>query len=203
MTSCTSPSVLPTLTSAELALLTDSPSPIRFTQVTPQPMPYIPIPHPTLKGLSLTLPALNNDEDLPNQLRVLNDYDRVSKWLAGPPYPYSREDATGWNALLLTRWTDAVERLRCARELSLECLGQALGSTDGCGVQCIRLADVDAGEEIGTGRWIGDLGIVRRWEFEDVADEVERRRLVEENLKREVGDEQLVWCIGCEFWRSA
>jgi len=55
--------------------------------------------------------------------------------------------------------------------------------------QCIRKED---------GEWIGEIGVIRHG-YLDVEDLEERERLKKENDEREVGDEELVWCFGCEL----
>lgn len=166
--------------------------PLSFTSIG---QPFIPIAHPTIPGLSLTLPHPKDDPQ--HQLRVLNDLERVQRWLDGPPYPYTMEDATGWNDILLERWTTAFERI--VMEPGLD-LGHA-GPSSSCGLQNTRVADLTAGEEVGQGRWIGDLGVVR-WEFPNVVDAAERAKLTAENAAREVGDPDLIWTLGCEHTGS-
>jgi len=169
-------------------------TPFRFHSPSSRLEPYLPLPSSTLPfPLILTTPRL---ADTPSKLAVLND-PRVSNELTGPPFPYLEEHEVEWSQ---GKWRDTKkvfegwERTISAhqeqqqgekgeRELVLE------KPRMGLPFQCIRKED---------GEWIGEIGVIRHG-YLDVEDLEERERLKKENDEREVGDEELVWCFGCEL----
>ncbi|KAK4056915.1 hypothetical protein OIO90_002165 [Microbotryomycetes sp. JL221] len=173
---------------------------LRFTtsaSACPHPRPFLPVQHPTIPFLSITLPLPDDDpnfeRDLTQQVETLSNPDVAMK-LSGPPFPYTRRDAIGWNELNEQIWHNALEiyKRTLKGEESDDDWRQAFPN----GIfSYLRVAkDVNERDQ-GQGEWIGDIGI-RRWLFEDVQDLHERKRLKQINDERRVGDPDLVWSVG-------
>ncbi|KAM0787578.1 hypothetical protein ACM66B_003648 [Microbotryomycetes sp. NB124-2] len=175
---------------------------LRFTIPTnncPVARPFLPVPHPTLPYLSLTLPPYDDDEqEFQDQARTLSD-PAVAMKLSGPPYPYTVEDARGWKQYNDQAWDKALQVF----EQALGSDGQKLDSNDewrqafadGTVVSYLRLAKNREEQERGEGEWLGDMG-VRRWLYETVGDLDERARFKAINDERRVGDRELAWSVG-------
>lgn len=148
------------------------------------PLPYLPIAHPTL-SLALTP---SHGEDIQHQVATLNN-PLVALYLAGPPYPYSQDDATAYNAF----------RENILQE-NMIAWSKGQYSYNGSLVQECPLTSLRLGEK-GEGLWIGDMCLCRS-RFEEVEDLVERESLVRVNNLRKVGDKDLVWTVGCELYAS-
>ncbi|GAA6027347.1 hypothetical protein JCM8097_002614 [Rhodosporidiobolus ruineniae] len=195
------------LTPTQIQLL-ESLTPFRFRRVpctsSPSSEPFLepslPLAAPPDVPYALLLTPFR-PTDVPAQVAVLN-HPAVAFNLVGPPYPYRAEHAverfTAFGAETSRYWARvgelaakaleehgsveaAVEALS-REELPTEWLPspEAIGST-------IRRADTD--------EMVGDMGVCR-WNSEDERDDEKRRKLVEENEKREVGDKDLVWSFG-------
>jgi RimJ/RimL family protein N-acetyltransferase len=150
-----------------------------------QPANYHPLLLDSGTGeLYLQLPSPNDNVritpprpgDVEATVEILND-ERVYTWLAGPPSPYTQEDAIAWNSTITAKYRELFQRIEAGER-----------TLDGCPVQCIREVHAD-----GTNSFIGDISIRR--ESKKVA------WVPSENGGKAVGDPTIVWTIGCESFR--
>ncbi|KIP04988.1 hypothetical protein PHLGIDRAFT_92733 [Phlebiopsis gigantea 11061_1 CR5-6] len=155
-------------------------SPLRFNPKTGEA--YIPFPAPHT-NLILTPPRLT---DANANYAMMND-PKVISTLEGPPYPYLESHATEWVTSITKEAEAALQEYKDA----------VAQSTDGsrklvsrCPVRYIREVQED-----GTDVYLGDVDI-HRCGYPDVQDAAERARLCRENESRELGDPELMWCIG-------
>ena len=163
--------------------LIDQLSPLERNPNTDEVFLRLPPPH---QNFILTPPRESDKEAL---LTHLND-ERVYKWLAGPPFPYTRKDADYWIGLVKQETDAVLEDLLNASnrgETSLSCV-------NGCPVRMIREILED-----GSDKFAGDIGISRCGEFRYLRDPDAQKVLEEQNAKRPVGDPEIIWDFGGEF----
>ncbi|KIJ38427.1 hypothetical protein M422DRAFT_104847, partial [Sphaerobolus stellatus SS14] len=149
---------------------------LQLHEETKEPFLRLPPPH---SNIILTPPRVN-DEEISAIVSILN-VEKVTKWLQGPPFPYKPEHAKYWLEEN-KQSTDAI-----IKEIESKEPGYFIG---GCPVRILREITED-GREI----FLGDCGI-DAWGFEEIADQEERKRLVEENSKKEPGDPDKEWSFG-------
>lgn len=144
--------------------------------------PFLRLPAPN-DNIILTAPRTNDTKSL---APIINN-PRVSIWLEGPPIPYRDEDAEEWLALIVKQSEDILAELREEDRLNPEGPLKVVG---GCPVRHIREVLPD-----GTDIYLGDIGISRA-QMEEVLDPDERKRAVEANNRKAVGDPSIVWTFG-------
>lgn len=171
--------------------------------------PYLPLPLTTSPPLLLTPQRLT---DVPRIVETLSN-PAVGLQLVGPPYPFTDADAHAWGEHLRSEGVRAFEVLGRAAQDELDARAREAGGTAEQGPPDAERRGVMVGVErpleclhslrrADTGEWAGDFGVMR-WKFEDVPDEQERRRLVEENETKNALDPRVVWSFGCTSSFSA
>ncbi|KAF9229044.1 hypothetical protein BS17DRAFT_688481 [Gyrodon lividus] len=143
---------------------------------------FLRLPTPN-DNIILTPPRLSDEKCL---APIIND-PRVSAWLEGPPIPYRDEYAPEWIALIKGQSEGILEELKEEERLNPDGPLKLVG---GCPVRHIREVLPD-----GTDVYLGDIGI-NRAQLEEVLDPEERKRAVEENNSKPVGDPSIVWTFG-------
>ncbi|KAG6332772.1 hypothetical protein ID866_6317 [Astraeus odoratus] len=116
---------------------------------------------------------------------IIND-SCVWQWLEAPPIPYTDEHAAVWLEMIM-------EKSKIVLELYKEQRSKPDGSlklVDGCPVRHIREVLPD-----GTDIYLGDIGILRA-PLEEIADPEERKKQVEINENKQVGDPSIIWTFG-------
>ncbi|KAG8219623.1 SUR7/PalI family-domain-containing protein [Butyriboletus roseoflavus] len=142
--------------------------------------PFLRLPAPN-DNIILTAPRMSDAKSL---APIIND-PRVSVWLEGPPIPYRDEYAEEWLAHIVKQSEDVLGELR--EEDRAEGPLKVVG---GCPVRHLREVLLD-----GTDIYIGDIGI-NRAQMEEVLDPDERKRAVEANNGKAIGDPSIVWTFG-------
>lgn len=143
--------------------------------------PFLRLPAPN-DNIILTPPRWSDEKCL---APIIND-PGISIWLEGPPIPYRDEYAPEWLTLIKGQ-SDGIlkeleeERLRPEGPLKL---------VGGYPVRHIREVLPD-----GTEVYLGDIGIGRA-QLEEVLDPEDRKRAVEENNSKPIGDPSIVWTFG-------
>ncbi|KAI6120713.1 hypothetical protein EDD16DRAFT_1575003 [Pisolithus croceorrhizus] len=144
--------------------------------------PFFRLPPPN-GNIIVTPPRLS---DAPYFAPILND-PRVGRWLEGPPIPYTDEHAAEWIEIITEQSQTILDKLK-AEDTTRP--GMALKLVDGCPVRHIREVLPD-----GTDVYVGDIDI-RRGPFEEILDSEERRKQVEINESKALGDPSIVWTFG-------
>ncbi|KZT02496.1 uncharacterized protein LAESUDRAFT_730244 [Laetiporus sulphureus 93-53] len=135
-----------------------------------------------LDNIILTSPRTS---DAASIVSILND-PKVCRWLEGPPYPYLPSHAESWISMVKEE-SDVI--LRELEQANKDAPGEPLKRVRACPVRIIREVQED-----GTDVFLGDICLRRcAFQYEELD---EQRRLSEENASREVGDPNLVWCVG-------
>lgn len=190
VTRCGSVTIVTPLSSLEL--LTNGPqsrsmSSLQFYPLDRHPRtgePFIRLPPPHDR-IIVTPPRA---DDVANIVVIMND-PAVRKWLDGPPFPYLASHAEEWVVRLKHQSDGILHLLRQAAEVSPD---GPLVIVPGNPVSCVREVHEDGREE-----FLGALTF-SRCEYPDVQDLDEVRRLVGRNEQKRVGDQEIVWCSGCE-----
>lgn len=115
---------------------------------------------------------------------ILND-PRVYHWMSGPPNPYRLEDGMEWITGQIEETNAILQDLQ----------GERKAFALGCPVRIIREMKDD-----GTDEYLGFIGLYRS-ERGDVIDHAERRRILDDDGKREAGDPDIVWDLAGAFVR--
>jgi len=144
--------------------------------------PFLRLPAPN-DNIILTAPRMSDAKSL---APIIND-PRVSIWLEGPPIPYCDEYAEEWLVRIGKESEDILAELREEDRLNPDGPLKLVG---GCPVRHIREVLPD-----GTDIYIGDIGIDRA-QMEEVLDPDERKKAVEANNEKAVGDPSIVWKFG-------
>jgi len=144
--------------------------------------PFLRLPAPN-NNIILTAPRMSDSRSL---APIIND-PRVSIWLEGPPIPYRDEYAEGWLAGIVAQSEDIMAELREEDRLNPDGPLKLVG---GCPVRHIREVLPD-----GTDVYLGDIGI-NHAQMEEVLDPNERKKAVEANDEKAVGDPSIVWTFG-------
>lgn len=144
--------------------------------------PFLRLPAPN-DNIILTAPRMSDARSL---APIIND-PRVSIWLEGPPIPYRDEYAEEWLAHIVKQSEDILAELREEEGLNPDGPLKLVG---GCPVRHIREVLPD-----GTDIYLGDIGI-NRAQMEEVLDPDERKKAVEANNEKAVGDPSIVWTFG-------
>ncbi|KAI6047834.1 acyl-CoA N-acyltransferase [Pisolithus marmoratus] len=145
--------------------------------------PFLRLPPPN-ENIIITPPRLS---DAPCFVPILND-PRVWQWLEGPPIPYTDDHAAEW-IKSITEKSQAILQELNAEEILRPGLG-GLKVVGGCPVRHIREVLPD-----GTDVYLGDISIGRAL-FEGIINPEERRKQVEINESKAVGDPSIVWMFG-------
>ncbi|KAG2042697.1 acyl-CoA N-acyltransferase [Suillus americanus] len=119
-------------------------------------------------------------------IQHLND-PAIYGWIERPPIPYLPEHADFWIQLVKGESDDTLEYLRKGAEDFPNGPLQFVGASP---VRYLREVKED-----GTDVLIGDVNF-KRSPFEEVLDEVERKRLQEDNAKKQAGDPTIQYAIG-------
>ncbi|GAA5981659.1 hypothetical protein JCM10908_004554 [Rhodotorula pacifica] len=153
--------------------------------------PYLPLPFTNTTATPLILTP-QRPTDVPRIVEALTD-PAVGMQLIGPPWPFKAEDAHSWGEFLRAQAEEVFRDLRRRADAVLADPNAEKGPVAGRWpipaprTHSLRRAD--------TGEWAGDFG-VNRWKFEDVVDEKERKRLIDENEAKEVFDPTVIWSYG-------
>ena len=121
--------------------------------------------------------------DGPSFVNLVRD-PSVDPWLFSPPKPY-----------LLS---DAEKRIAGQMKSAKKILETWEGGVEGWPLAILRRRKEDGSEE-----FVGDLGVGREDDFLEVGDAEERERKTGENERRERGDPEILWTMGCKFGRSS
>ncbi|KAG0709435.1 GNAT domain-containing protein [Suillus ampliporus] len=154
--------------------------PLEFNPKTGEPFLRLPAPH---QNIILTPPREGDQAVL---MHNMND-PAIHKWLERSPVPYLPEHADSWIQLVKGQSDATLEYLRKSEE---DFPNGPLQFVDASPVRYLREV-----EENGTDVFIGDL-VLKKSEFEDVIDEVERKRLQEENANKQADDPTIKYAVG-------
>ncbi|KAG1734033.1 uncharacterized protein EDB91DRAFT_1057071 [Suillus paluster] len=154
--------------------------PLEINPKTGEPFLRLPAPH---QNIILT-PPREGDQSI--NMHHMND-PAIHKWLEGPPVPYLPEHADSWFQFVKGQSDATLGYLRKSEENFPD---GPLQFVDACPVRYLREV-----KENGTDVLIGDL-CLRRSPMEEVLDEVERKRLEEENAKKQAGDPTIQYAVG-------
>lgn len=154
--------------------------PLEINPQTGEPFFRLPAPN---DNIILTAPRMS---DVKSLAPIIND-PRVSIWLEGPPIPYYDKHAEEWLALIVKQSEDILAELREEDQSNPDGPFKLVG---GCPVRHIREVLPD-----GTDIYLGDIAIGRA-PMEQVVDPEERKRAVEGNEGKAVGDPTIVWTFG-------
>ena len=154
--------------------------PLQFNPQTGEPFLRLPSPH---DNIILTPPRMS---DVAAIVSHMND-PAVYTWLEGPPFPYLPEHAEEW-LRKVKNGTDAVmEVLQRATEEDPAARPVLVSEPP---VRTIREVREDGSE-----LFLGDVALLReRWP--DMSDGDEKDALKQPNADKELGDPEIVWCIG-------
>lgn len=144
--------------------------------------PFLRLPAPN-ENIIITPPR---PSDAPLFGPILND-PRVSQWLEAPPLPYKDEHAAEWIEIIMK------ESKAILDELKEEDASNPDGPpklVDGCPVRHLREVLPD-----GTDIYLGDIGIGRA-QLQEVIDPVERKKQVDINANKPLGDPSIIWMFG-------
>jgi hypothetical protein len=141
--------------------------------------PFLRLPHPH-ERIIITSPRAGYADAV---VEILNEPE-VHPFV-GAPYPHTMKDATNYIQLVRQK----------TEEVWSEIITQGTGSKrdfGNCPVRSIIEIQPD-------GRWmyIGDFGL-DRWRAREIRDPEERARVAEINLKRPVGEPDIIWSVGCK-----
>jgi RimJ/RimL family protein N-acetyltransferase len=151
--------------------------PLQVNLQTMEPFLRLPAPH---DKIIITPPRLS---DAPSIVRLLNE-PVVNQWITGPPQPYYLEHAESWLSEAKSRTDDVLAKLEESRNETI------LRVTEHCPVRSIREV-ADDGSDV----YLGDVGFERcRWL--EIQDTEERKRKVDENQAKVLGEPTIVWSIG-------
>lgn len=154
--------------------------PLQFNPQTGEPFLRLPSPH---ENIILTPPRLS---DAPAVVKNMTD-PAVYAWLEGPPHPYLPKHADHWLSQVKGGTDTALRELRRASEEKPDGPPILVG---GCPVRIIREVREDGSDHL-----LGDIMLVReRWP--DCEDRDTKEALVTVNAAKQLGDPELVWCIG-------
>ena len=156
--------------------------PLELNPTTGEPFLRLPSPH---SNIILTPPRMS---DAPAIVSHMND-PKVYYWLEGPPFPYLPEHAEQWLAKV-KNGTDAV--LQVLQRASEEDPHAPPILVSEPPVRTLREVRED-----GTDVFLGDIAILReRWP--DMDDGDAKNALKQPNADKELGDPEIIWCIGGE-----
>ncbi|KAI6153793.1 hypothetical protein BKA82DRAFT_4094071 [Pisolithus tinctorius] len=144
--------------------------------------PFLRLPQPN-ENIIITPPRLSDAQCFPP---ILND-PHVGQWLEGPPIPYTDEHAAEWIQIITQQSKAILDELTAEDTLRP---GGYLKLVGGCPVRHIREVLPD-----GTDVYLGDIDIGRA-PFEEILDPEERRKQVEINESKPLGDPSIVWTFG-------
>ncbi|EKM53522.1 uncharacterized protein PHACADRAFT_259941 [Phanerochaete carnosa HHB-10118-sp] len=155
--------------------------PLQYNSRTGEPFIRLPSPH---ENLILTPPR---PSDVAANYSWMTD-PKVYKMLEGPPFPYLESNAISWNEIITTQAAEAMREFQEAQAAERSTGTKTFVGT--CPVRYIREVQED-GSDVA----LGDID-AHRCQFPAVRDPDEKARLAEENNARELGDPDIVWCIG-------
>lgn len=140
----------------------------------------LPSPH---ENIIITPPRMS---DAPAIVRNMSD-PAVYTWLEGPPHPYLPEHADDWLKKIKAETDATIEQLQRANE----------EHPDGPPILVSHhpVRSIREVREDGSELFLGDITLIReRWP--DFEDEEAKAALAKPNAERELGDPEIVWCIG-------
>ncbi|KIJ57095.1 hypothetical protein M422DRAFT_198478 [Sphaerobolus stellatus SS14] len=148
--------------------------PLAVNAKTNEPYIQLPFPHSNI----IITPPRQTDADLKAIVSILNQ-EAVWKWFEGPPYPYETHHGQQWMESMMKESQEILQAIseRDPGELATD-----------CPVRIIREVQ-DNGEEI----FLGDI-YVAKCQYMYITDPEERKRLTEENKKKDPGN--TVWQFG-------
>lgn len=161
------------ITSPSLRALISSRSPLLFS---PSHEPYLPFPPDSPFSSYFMTPFRLSDA--PSFVHLVRD-PTVDPWLFSPPKPF-----------LLA---DAEKRIKGQMSSANKILASWVNGVEGWPCAVLRMRNEDGSDE-----FVGDLGVEREEDFLEVEDLEERQSKVEENGRRERGDPEIIWTMGCE-----
>ena len=154
--------------------------PLQFNPETGEPFLRLPIPH---NNIIITPPRMSDAAAI-----VKNMTDpALYIWLTGPPHPYLPKHAEYWLDKIKAATDASFEKLRRANEEQPE--GPPI-LVDESPVRTIREVREDGSE-----LFLGDIALLREM-WPDEEDRELKKTLTEANAARELGDPEIVWCIG-------
>ncbi|KAG2128608.1 hypothetical protein DEU56DRAFT_758422 [Suillus clintonianus] len=154
--------------------------PLEVNPKTGEPFLRLPAPHQNI----IITPPRQGDQSVLTQ--HMND-PAIYEWIEGPPVPYLPEHADFWIQLVKDESDAALEYLRKNDEYFQN------GPLQFVDVSPVRhLREV---KENGADVLIGDVNF-RRSPFEEILDEVERKRLQRENADKQTGDSTIQYAVG-------
>jgi RimJ/RimL family protein N-acetyltransferase len=154
--------------------------PLEINPKTGEPFLRLAAPH---QNIILTPPRQGDQSVL---IQHMND-PAIYGWMAKLPRPYLPEHADFWIQFVKGESDATLEYLRKSAEDFPDGPLQFVGASPVCHLREVK--------EDGTDVFIGDIN-VRRSQFAEVLDEVERKRLQEDNAKKQAGDPTIQYGIG-------
>ncbi|KAJ3489612.1 hypothetical protein NLI96_g2014 [Meripilus lineatus] len=155
--------------------------PLQVHPITGEPILRLPHPH---ENIIITPPRMS---DGPALVTTLNDL-RVCQWLESPPYPYTDDDADYWLRMVKDGSDTVLQELKDAFD-------EESGSQRSCLVGSCPVSFLREVQKDGTEIYLGSIG-VERCHYPELENGPEKAKLVKENADRDVGDPEIVWCIG-------
>ncbi|KAG2042695.1 hypothetical protein BDR03DRAFT_944009 [Suillus americanus] len=154
--------------------------PLEINPKTGEPFLRLPAPH---QNIIITPPRQGDQSVL---IQHLND-PAIYGWMQTLPVPYLPEHADFW-----------IQFVKGESDAALECLRKSAKDFPNGPLQLVGASPVGHLREVkedGTDVFIGDVNFGRS-PFEEVLDEVERKRLQEDNAKKQAGDPTIQHTIG-------
>lgn len=160
--------------------------PLEINPKTGEPFLRLGAPH---QNIILTPPRQGDQSVL---IQHMND-PTIYEWIEGPPTPYLPEHADFWIQFVKGESDATLEYLRKSAK---DFPNGPLQFVDANPVRYLREV-----KENGTDVLIGDVNF-RRSPFEEVLDEGERKRLQEDNARKQAGDPTIQYAVGgvLVFW---
>ncbi|KAF8714453.1 Acetyltransferase, GNAT family, partial [Rhizoctonia solani] len=149
---------------------------VQHNSKTNEPFIALPAPH---SNIHLTPPRLDDADDI---LPIMNNRE-IFMNLASAPYPYLREHC---DARLRDRVRDYENAMA-----HMSNIAEDVGFLDIFPFRHIREVAPD-----GTETFLGDIGLVREYEFCEIDDKESRADAVNTNMSLPPGDPRIVWTFG-------
>lgn len=174
---------------------------IYFNSRTLEPYLRLSDPHSNIILTPYRLDQSQLEETYAVLVKWLND-PRVYPWLEGPPYPYLREHAREYIKTVSEETKPVLDAVRAEHTNSLS--GTIKPQTQQfhgtCPFQCIREVihqDPETNDPL-RDILIGNIGVSRYSFYEYQSGTGEREEAMQRNNVLSVGDESIVWGLGCE-----
>lgn len=164
--------------------------------------PYLPLP-------LTSSPALILSPQRPTDVQRITDTltrPEVGMQLIGPPWPFKEEDARSWGDFINSQ---AREMFDAFKHMADDEDAESATGQDAVGKDAaydkpatkakwpVPKPSLHSIRRLDTDEWVGDFGVTR-WQFVDVADSDEQKRLAAENDAKDPLDPTVVWSFGCE-----